>query len=312
VEGPPAAPSILGKVPSRAIESPLPIDLTASLGILAVGRGDPSLQLSPDRALVATLTPDGPATLQLSGAGRRLEAEAWGPGAGWALEQAPALAGARDDQAGFDPSRHPAVSRLARTYPGLRLVRSGRVFEALLRAVVGQRVTGPEAGRAWRRLLAAFGEPAPGPGEGIVPPDPRLLATLAYHHFHPLGLERRRAETIIRLAGRASRLEECARLSPSQAYARLQSLPGVGPWSTGRVGLTAFGDPDAVPLGDFHLPDTVAWMLAGEERADDRRLLALLAPFAGQRGRVIRLVQVSGGHAPRHGPRAPLRRVLDG
>jgi hypothetical protein len=296
----------------RFIESPHPIDLTASLRILAVGGGDPALRLGTSEALLTTLTPEGPATLRLTGTGHRLEAEAWGAGAAWALEHSPGLAGAGDDPAGFEPGRHPAVARLHRSLPGLRIIRSGRVFEALLRAVVGQRVTGPQAARSWAGLLQAYGEPAPGPGELLLPPHPSALAGLAYHRLHPLGIERRRAEAILGLARHAARLEECARLPLADAYARLGALPGVGPWSLGRVGLTALGDPDAVPLGDFHLPNTIAWALAGEERADDARMLTLLEPFAGHRGRVVRLIQASGIQAPRFGPRAPARRSLDG
>jgi hypothetical protein len=38
-------------------------------------------------------------------------------------------------------------------------------------------------------------------------------------------------------------------------------------------------------------------------------MLELLEPYAGHRGRVIRLVGVSGEKAPRYGPRRPLRRI---
>ena len=67
------------------------------------------------------------------------------------------------------------------------------------------------------------------------------------------------------------------------------------------------GDDDAVPVGDYHIPNMVAFNLAGEARADDARMLALLEPFRGQRGRVIRLLGLAGRHAPAFGPR---RRIL--
>ena len=62
-------------------------------------------------------------------------------------------------------------------------------------------------------------------------------------------------------------------------------------------------DPDAVPVGDFHFPNTVAWALAREPRADDDRMLELLAPYAGQRGRVLRSLVSIAGAAPSYGPR---------
>jgi 3-methyladenine DNA glycosylase/8-oxoguanine DNA glycosylase len=71
----------------------------------------------------------------------------------------------------------------------------------------------------------------------------------------------------------------------------------------------ALGDADAVSVGDYHLPNTVAFALAGEARADDERMLELLAPFAGHRGRVVRLIEGSGITAPRRGPRMRLRAV---
>ena len=91
------------------------------------------------------------------------------------------------------------------------------------------------------------------------------------------------------------------------AYHRILAVPGVGAWTAAKIGLTALGDADAVPVGDYHLPNTVAWVLAREARADDERMLELLDPYAGHRGRVIRLIQAAGIHAPRRGPRAPLR-----
>jgi hypothetical protein len=51
----------------------------------------------------------------------------------------------------------------------------------------------------------------------------------------------------------------------------------------------------------------VAWALAGEPRADDRRMLELLEPFRGHRGRVCHLLMTAGIGAPRYGPRAPIR-----
>ena len=91
--------------------------------------------------------------------------------------------------------------------------------------------------------------------------------------------------------------------------ARLRSLPGIGAWTAAEVVRCAFGDPDAVSVGDFHIPNTVAWALAGEPRADDARMLELLEPYRGQRGRVQRLLEVGGIVAPRYGPRLAPRSI---
>jgi 3-methyladenine DNA glycosylase/8-oxoguanine DNA glycosylase len=142
-----------------------------------------------------------------------------------------------------------------------------------------------------------------------IPPSPGRLAGLPGYAYHPLGLERRRADAIRFAAARAGRVEECADLPLGDAYARLAALPLVGPWTAAEVGLRALGDPDAVSVGDFHLCHAVCWALAGEERGSDERMLELLAPYSGHRARVIRLIEAAGIQAPRRGPRMPPRSI---
>ena len=170
-------------------------------------------------------------------------------------------------------------------------------------------MTGTEAFRAYAAFLRVFGEPAPGPGDLLMPPRADVVARLPYHSFHPVGIERRRAEVVRRAASRADWLEASA--GAEEATGRLTSLPGIGPWTAAEVVRVAFGDPDAVSVGDYHLPSLVSWALAGEPRGDDARMLELLAPYAGHRGRVQRLLEASGMHAPRYGPRMPLQRIAE-
>jgi 3-methyladenine DNA glycosylase/8-oxoguanine DNA glycosylase len=98
-------------------------------------------------------------------------------------------------------------------------------------------------------------------------------------------------------------------MSYAEAYARLMAVPGIGPWTAAEVGVRALGDPDAVSVGDFHLPNLVAFALAGEPRANDARMLELLEPYRGQRARVIRLLELSAIRPPRYGPRLSPRRL---
>ena len=93
----------------------------------------------------------------------------------------------------------------------------------------------------------------------------------------------------------------------ADAYARLLAFPGIGPWSAAEVANVALGDPDAVSVGDYHLKNQVSWALAGEPRGTDERMLELLEPWRGHRGRVLRLIGIGAGHAPRFGPRMPTR-----
>ena len=143
----------------------------------------------------------------------------------------------------------------------------------------------------------------------MLQPSPEELAGLPYHEYHPLGIERRRADVIRRAAARVNRLEEALAMEPEAALARLMAIPGIGIWTAAGVMHAAAGDPDAVQLGDYHLPHVVAWNLAGEPRADDDRMLELLEPYAGQRARVTRLLEAGGKSPPRYGSRIELQRI---
>jgi 3-methyladenine DNA glycosylase/8-oxoguanine DNA glycosylase len=250
--------------------------------------------------------------MALSRAADEVVAEAWGPGAERALAAVPGLLGLLDES---EPLvfRHPIIAQLARRFPGVRIPRSGAVLESLVPAILEQKVVGEEARRAFIGLVRVHGEAAPGPpGWGLrLPPAPETLAGIPYYDFHPFGVERRRAELIRRVASRAAWFEAIVDLPLPEAYARLTAVPGIGPWTAAEVGARALGDPDAVSVGDFHLPSLVAFALAGEPRGTDARMLELLEPYRGQRAHVIRLLELSGIRAPRYGPRLPLRRIQE-
>ncbi len=302
----------------------VPVDLRGTLAIHGRGPGDPSLRFSSDGSTWrASRTPDGPATIRLIPEADAVRAQAWGPGAGWALEQAPELVGAGEDPADLEElaarvGRSPLLRDLLRRFPGIRIGRTRLVLEALVPAIIEQKVTGHEARSAYVALVRRHGEAAPGPWDAErrpapmrVPPAAATLAGLPGYAYHPLGLERRRADAIRGAATRSARLEECPELPLPDAYARLRALPLVGPWTAAEVALRALGDPDAVSVGDFHLAHAVCWALAGEERGTDERMLELLAPYAGHRARVIRLIEAAGIHAPRRGPRMEIRSIAD-
>ncbi|HVE47788.1 MAG TPA: hypothetical protein VNA57_13700 [Acidimicrobiales bacterium] len=295
----------------RRFRPPHPVDLRLTLGPLCRGRGDLTMRFDGTGVWRATRTPDGPATMHLSSHGDELTARAWGPGAPWALESAPALVGALDDDRSFEP-RHPVLVDLHHRLRGLRIPRSGAVVEALVPTIIEQKVTTVEAKRSYRDLVAALGEPAPGPagGPGLrLPPTPGRLAATPSYAMHRFGLERKRADTVRRACAVARRLEETTAMSPVDARRRLSVVPGLGPWTAAQVAVVALGDADAVSLGDYNFPRLVSWALAGEGRGDDARMLELLEPYRGHRGRVIRLIVAAGLGPPRIAPRARLRSI---
>lgn len=255
----------------------------------------------------ACWTPDGPATVVLDWTGATIDVRSWGPGRDHAAESALAMCGAERLPAEL-PDHHRIISRAAHVHRGVRTGASGDLYHALLPTILAQRITGGEAVRQWRRLCLELGPPAPGPDLGLLlPPAPELLARRPAWWFHPLGIEARRANALREVARVAHRLWAWAELTPDDAATKLALVRGVGVWSIGSVLGPALGDDDAVAIGDYHLPNIVAWTLAGEARADDARMLALLEPYRGVRGRVVRLLTMVGRRPPAFGPR---RRIL--
>ena len=178
---------------------------------------------------------------------------------------------------------------------GLRLPRTERVVEALVPAILSQKVTGFEAKRRYRQLVERWGEPAPGPGGLQLLPRSDVIAELGYYDLHVIGVEKQRADTLQRACAHATASRRPANGAPGTLRDRLQAIPGIGPWTVGRGRpASRYGDADAVSVGDFHLKHLVAWALAGEPRGTDDRMLELLEPFAGHRGRVCLLIETSG------------------
>ncbi len=294
-------------MPRRTLPVSGPLDVAATLRTTtgkAVGRvvGDAAGAWWVERA------PDGPVSLRVDRTSAGVEAESFGPGGDWALDHLADLLGMGEDSVAFDPPPGPLRDLQAHA-GGMRMGRSGLVWSVLLAAVLGQRVTGEEAHRAYRHVLGAHGEPAPGPIDARVPPAPDVVAALGYQDLHPFGIERARATTVIEVARRTGRLAALPALPIPDGYRMLTAVRGIGPWTAAIVMGAACGDPDAVPLGDYHLPNLVAWVLAGEPRADDDRMLELLDPYRGRRRRVVALLERSGIKAPSYGPRRAIRHI---
>jgi hypothetical protein len=279
-----------------------PLDLVATMSVLAQPRRDPSIRIeSPTSVALALRSPAGDvATARFVSRRDRLVVTAWGPGAAWLLSRGDRLAGLGDDPASFTTD-DPAIAPLARRWAGLRLTAGSTPYDVALRAVFGQRVTGGEATSSWWAFVRRFGETAPGPLELFAPPHPERAAALPVWEWRSLGLEGSRSIAAAALSREASRLASDDG-DRERVERRLAALPGIGPWTLGLVRHLAYGDASAVPLGDWHIARDVCFALTGEERGDDARMIELLQRFPGNGGRVWRLVHAAGIHHPRRAP----------
>lgn len=288
------------------------------LGRLLLGRrrgaGDPTYRLDGATHWRGVRTPQGTAALALSTdpAAGEVVARAWGPGGGWALESVPRLLGAEDDPAGFDPSGHPVVAEAARRAGEVRIGASGLVMEALVPAIIEQKVTGQEAFAGFRRLVRRFGERAPGPHPDLwVQPAAAVLRTIPSWEWLRLPVDPARSRAVVTAARVADSLERTIGLPGDEVARRLTSLPGIGEWTAAEVRQRAHGDPDAVSFGDYHVAKDFGWALTGEPWDDDR-MRAFLEEWRPHRGRVVAVLGLASGHRPRRGPRMAPRTHLPG
>jgi 3-methyladenine DNA glycosylase/8-oxoguanine DNA glycosylase len=284
------------------VEGTRGVDLLGTTRPMADFGADPTWRFERGWVARAMSTPDGPVTVQLRSTADGVVARTWGPGEGWLQARLQRFLGA-PPSSDFRSELHPVVHEMHRRHPGLRMGASLRLRDVLVPTVLGQRVTSREAHRSWRTLVRATGAPAPGPLELLLPPEPAVVVRLSDADWHRLGVERQRADAIRRVHAVLGSMESAADGRSLAFQRRLCEIPGIGPWTATSLAQHVLGDPDAVLLGDLHVPHHVCFALAGEERGSDERMLELLEPWRGHRALVVRLLGRSGRSAPRRGPR---------
>ncbi|OBF62908.1 3-methyladenine DNA glycosylase [Mycobacterium sp. 852002-51971_SCH5477799-a] len=297
---------------TRTVVFPGAVSFGHTLAPLRRGFGDPCFRAPGDGSIWRTsLLPSGSVTARISRvAPNAAHGVAWGSGAEEFIEMLPAMLGFEDDDSDFVP-RHPTVAAAHQRVPHLRLGRTGLVLEALIPAIIEQRVPGADAFRSWRVLVTKYGTPAPGPAPAgmRVMPSAQVWRHIPSWEFHRANVDPRRAQTVVTCARRASSLERLVSRPAVQARDALMSLPGVGEWTAAETAQRAFGDADAVSVGDYHIPKMIGWTLLGRP-VDDAGMLELLAPMRPHRQRVVRLLEASGlAYEPRRGPRLPVQQI---
>jgi len=297
---------------ARTVTFPGLVSPRITLFPLRRGPGDPCFQVGADGAIWrTTLLDSGSVSARISrAASNAVDCTAWGSGAEEFLDALPAMLGAEDDPSDFAPV-DPIVAAAHRRVPHLRLGRTSQVLEALIPAVLEQRVPGADAFRAWRVLVTKFGTPAPGPAPARmrVPPSADAWRHIPSWEFHRANVDPGRARTIVGCARRGPSLERLTSRPAAEAREALTSLPGVGVWTAAETAQRAFGDPDALEVGDYHVCKMIGWTLLGHP-IDDAEMVELLEPMRPHRHRVVRLLEASGlAYEPRRGARLPVQDI---
>ncbi len=286
----------------------MPTRVTYDVTALRNGRNDPTTRIVGNRIERATITPDGPGTIAIIVDDEVRVESAHGPGADWLVAHAAHLAARHEEPEAISPL-HDAVRKAQREIGVLHLPRSNTPWHEVLPAILGQRITGMQAYAQWAALCRTFGERAPGPFDLYLPPAPDRLAHVTSWEFHRLGIERQRARTLLIAARHHRHIERTVELSGQDARTTIMQLPGIGVWTAAVTTGVSHGDRDALPVGDFHVKNTVAWALTGRARGTDEELIVTLEPYRPHRWVVVRMLEKCGFAAPKFAPKRPLLRI---
>lgn len=181
--------------------------------------------------------------------------------------------------AGGDALLGPVIRRL----PGLRIVQSATVFEALTWAIIGQQINLPFAIALRRTFIRQAGRPHP---SGLwCYPEAGDVARLGVEELTSRKYSRAKAETLLRLA----RLVDEGKLllarddDPAHATEALLAVKGIGPWTVNYTLLRGYGYPDCSLHGDVAIRTAFQRLLGEAAKPGIARTEALLARYKPHR-----------------------------
>ncbi len=145
-----------------------------------------------------------------------------------------------------------ALGPLAAANPGLRVPGAFDGFEIAVRAILGQQVSVAAARTLAGRVAAAFGTPVDSPFPSLTTAFPPAQA-IADANLTALGILPSRARSILELARAVAQGDLV--LAPGAdvpaTLEKLQSIPGIGPWTAHYIAMRALAWPDAFPHTDL-------------------------------------------------------------
>ncbi|GAB3459485.1 DNA glycosylase [Massilia terrae] len=202
-----------------------------------------------------------------------------------AREALDSILGLRIDPAPFmaafggDDLLGPVIQR----QPGLRIVQSATVFEALTWAIIGQQINLPFA-IALRRTFIQLGARRHESGMWCYP-DAADVARLELDELTTRKFSRAKAETLLRVA----RLVDDGELvlahddDPAHAAGQLLAVKGIGPWTVNYTLLRGYGYPDCSLHGDVAIRAAFQRLLGEADKPSIAHTEALLEDYRPHR-----------------------------
>ena len=178
-----------------------------------------------------------------------------------------------------DPVFGPLVAR----QPGLRIVQSATVFEALTWAIIGQQINLPFAISLRRTFIGQAGR-AHSSGLWCYP-EATDVARLDLEALTSRKFSRAKAETLLRVARMVSegQLQLVQDDDPVHATPLLLAIKGIGPWTVNYTLLRGYGYADCSLEGDVAIRSALGRLLGETGKPDQARTQAWLARYKPHR-----------------------------
>jgi len=195
------------------------------------------------------------------------------------------MLGLRIDPAPFEQAVQgdPLFGPVVRREPGLRVIQSATVFEALTWAIIGQQINLSFAIALRRSFIEQAGRPHPG---GLwCYPEALDVARLDIEQLTSRKFSRAKAETLLRLARLVADgdLSLAGDADLDATAARLLAVKGIGPWTVNYALLRGYGYPDCSLQGDVAVRSAIARLLGSATRPNLAEAEAFLAAYRPQR-----------------------------
>jgi DNA-3-methyladenine glycosylase II len=188
------------------------------------------------------------------------------------IDPAPFAAFVRDD-----PVFGPLVAR----QPGLRIVQSATVFEALTWAIIGQQINLPFAISLRRTFIQQAGRVH---SSGLwCYPEAADVARLDVEALTSRKFSRAKAETLLRVARMVADGELQLDDDPARAAPLLLAIKGIGPWTVNYTLLRGYGYADCSLEGDVAIRSALGRLLGEAGKPDQARTQAWLAQYRPHR-----------------------------